>query len=207
MPPLSVLSALAILLLSVAAATAQSRSAGAAVVLIPGAGGAVPSDFLVRNQEAFARAGLTTAIATSAGQAASAALSLAAQGLTVTLVGMSAGTPTVAEALAAGAPASRVVFVAGTLMPGYAQRSVVEALGSPARLPPTLVVHNRNDACRLTPPEAVHDFVRWSGGRARVRWVSSGHGPGAPCGPMSAHGFFGNDGQAVAAITSFARSR
>ena len=186
---------------------AQKRSTGAAVVLVPGAAGAAPNDFLIRNQEGFARAGLTTAVATSAGQAVSVTSSLTAQGLAVTLVGMSAGTPTVAEALAAGAPASRVVFVAGTLMPGSAQRSVVAALGTPERLPPTLVVHNRNDDCRLTPPEAVPEFIRWSGGRARVRWISSGAGPGPPCGAMSAHGFFGNDGPAVAAIASFARGR
>ena len=198
---------LALLLTVVPPAAAQPQRAGAAVVLVPGAGGAVPRDFLVRNQQSFAAAGLATAIATSASEAASSASSFASQGMSVTLVGMSAGTPTVAEAVAAGAPASRVVLVSGTLMPGNAQRSVAQSLGTPARLPATLVVHNRQDACPLTPPEAVQRFLQWSGGRARVRWVASADGPGHPCGPMSAHGFYGNDAQAVGTIISFARGR
>lgn len=186
---------------------AQGRPAGVAVILVPGAGGPVPSDFLMRNQQTLASYGLATAVATSASQAASTASSLKAQGASVVLVGMSAGTPTVAEALALGAPADKVVFAAGTLMPGYAQRSVADSLGSPGRLPPTLVLHHRRDECRLTPPEAVGQFVRWSGGRARVRWIDGGTNAGQPCGPMSAHGFYGRDDQAIAAIASFAGGR
>lgn len=202
------LAALALYLSTPLPTAAQSPNpAGVTVVLVPGAGGATPRDFLIRNQDAFAQYGLDTAVAVSAAEAASVATALHAQGRRVVLVGMSAGTPTVAEALALGAPAHKVVFVSGMLMPGYAQRSVVEALGGTARLPPTLVVHNRNDECRQTPPEAVPAFVRWSGGRARVRWIASAPGPGAPCRPMSAHGFFGNDSQAVAAIAGFARGR
>jgi dienelactone hydrolase len=183
----------------------MAMAAGSSVVLVPGAGGASPNDFLIRNQQAFTNRGLQVVVATSSSAVISAAAQLRAQGRKVTLVGMSAGTPTVAEAIAAGAVADRIVLVSGTLMPGRAQRSVASSLGSPARLPATLVVHNRNDDCPMTPPEAVPEFIRWSAGRARVTWVQSSGGPGAPCGPMSPHGFFGNDGRAVSAIVSFAR--
>lgn len=201
---MKVLLALSTFLLT-AATISSAGAAGSAVVLVPGAGGATPNDFLIRNQEAFVRYGLEVVVATSAGDAASASSRLRARGQKVTLVGMSAGTPTVAEAIASGASPNRVVLVSGTLMPGRANRSVAEALRTPSRLPTTLVVHNRADRCPLTPPEAVPEFIRWSGGRARVSWVSSGGGPGGPCGPLSAHGFYGNDAQAVAAIAAFAK--
>lgn len=190
-------------------ATAQAQGGGGTtLVLVPGAGGAVPSDFLIRNQRNFQAYGLGTVVATSAGQAASAANQIAAQGGRPVLVGMSAGTPKVAQAVAQGARAAGLVLVAGSLVPNPKGVSVIQAFGSPARLPPTLVVHHRQDECRLTPPEAVGSFVGWSGGRARVSWIDGGGGgDGRPCGPMSAHGFVGQDAQAVAAIASFARSQ
>lgn len=198
----------ALLMASVAGeALAQTRS-GTTLVLVPGAGGAVPSDFLMRNQRNFQAYGLSTVVATSASQAAAAANQIAAQGGRPVLVGMSAGTPKVAQAVAQGARAAGLVLVAGSLVPNPKGVSVIQALGSPARLPPTLVVHHRQDECRLTPPEAVGSFVGWSGGRARVSWIDGGGGgDGRPCGPMSAHGFVGQDNQAVAAIASFARSQ
>jgi hypothetical protein len=51
-------------------------------------------------------------------------------------------------------------------------------------------------------------FAAWSGGRASVRWVNV-QGPEVPrvCGPMGAHGFYRQDGGAVAAINGFIRSR
>jgi hypothetical protein len=179
-------------------------SQGAAVVLVPGAGGASPRDFLIRNRPTFSAAGLQVAVALSAGEAASAVSSFKARGLRVTLVGMSAGTPTVAEALAMGAPADRLVLAAGMLMTGRAGRSVASALGSPSRLPPTLIVHHRQDECRLTPPEGAQAFANWSRGRAQVRWIDGPSGPGAPCGPMAAHGFYGLDAQAAGAVAAFA---
>lgn len=190
-------------------AHAQGRcsTAGIGVVLIPGAGGMHPNDFLVRNLDGLARYGLTTGFAETTSQAVSSANAFKAQGLSVVLVGMSAGTPKVAKALLQGAPADRIVLTAGMLMPGSGRESVAEVLGSPSRLPPTLVVHNPQDECRLTPPEAVAAFTRWSGGRARASWVKGGPGPSPPCGPLTHHGFFGNDGQAVAAIARFALGR
>lgn len=204
------LRALSVFLVICSGAFAQApKGGGTTLILVPGAGGASPADFLIRNRGSFAAYGLETVVALSAGEAASAAASARGQGRKAVLVGMSAGTPTVAEALAAGAPAAGAVFVSGPLMPpGIRGRSVAGALGSPARLPATLVVHHRRDACPLTPPQGVAQFVRWSGGKVRASWVDGGGGgDGRNCGPRSAHGYIGQDGPAVAAIASFARSR
>ena len=196
------------ILLAAPAADAQRRSP-VTLVLVPGAGGPVPNDFLIRNIPAFQASGLETVVATSAGEAAAAASGAVAQGRKAVLVGMSAGTPTVAEAIAAGAPASGAIFVSGALMPpGIRGSSVVGALGSPARLPPTLVVHHRRDGCMMTPPEGVPEFSRWAGGRARVAWVDGGPPPESPpCTVMTPHGFLDQDRRPVAAIASFARAR
>jgi dienelactone hydrolase len=182
----------------------NSRQVQTTLVLVPGAGGASPNDFLIRNKGNFEANGFSIVVALTAEDARSAAASAASQGSRVVLVGMSAGTPTVAEALASGAPVTRAVLVSGPLMPpGIRGRSVVGSLGTPAALPPTLVVHHRQDACPLTPPEGVAPFVSWSRGRARAAWVSGN--AGGPCGPISAHGYIGQDGAAIAAISRFAR--
>jgi hypothetical protein len=178
---------------------------GATMILVPGAGGASPRDFLIRNQSGLAAAGATLVVALSSGEIVAAARRAKASGGRVSIVGMSAGAPKVGQALAQGAPADRVVIVSGILMPNGMRPSMAQAMRSPARLPPTLIVHNRMDDCPLTSPQSVPAFVNWAGGRAQVAWIESGGGPGQPCGPLSAHGHFGADGQAVSAITSFAR--
>lgn len=179
-------------------AQAQPAKPRATAILVPGAGGPVPSDFLMRNRAAFEQRGIATIVAQGdiAGIVARAPLP-------VVVVGMSRGT------LAAAAGASRadgLVLVSGPLMPGPAPRSVKAVAGSPAALPPTLIVHNPNDGCASTPASGVAPFQAWSG-RAQVAWVSSGPGQGNPCGPFAAHGFAGNDGAAIGAITGFILSR
>jgi hypothetical protein len=173
------------------------------VILVPGASGATPSDFLIRNEKAFASQGLQTKVATSA----AAANAIKESGGKAVLVGLSAGTPTVAQAIAQGAPVAGAVFVAGTLVPGMAQRSVAATLGDPGKLPPSLVVHHRQDRCPLTPPSGVSAFVKWSGGKAKATWVDGGNAGGNPCGAMSAHGFMGQDQVAVTAIAAFAKAQ
>jgi predicted alpha/beta hydrolase family esterase len=195
--------AITIAALSLSNAFAQS-SKPITVILIPGAGGATPSDFLIRNEKAFASQGLQTKVATSAVAAANA---IRESGGKAVLVGMSAGTPMVAQAIAQGAPVAGAVFVAGTLVPGMAQRSVAATLGDPGKLPPSLVVHHRQDRCPMTPPSGVSTFVKWSGGKAKAAWIDGGNAGGNPCGPMSAHGFIGQDQAAVAAIAAFAKAQ
>ncbi|MGL5114392.1 MAG: hypothetical protein ACRC7G_06855 [Beijerinckiaceae bacterium] len=160
------------------------------------------------SRETFLSAGLTVEMTTSASGAASLVADFKARGMRVTLVGMSMGAGTAAQALRSGARPDGVVFAAGSLMPGGpANNSVSEALGDPSLLPPTLVLHHRQDACRLTPPEAVPEFVRWSRGRAKASWVTGGGGDGFPCRPNTPHTFTGRERAAAGAIIQFARAR
>lgn len=180
----------------------------AALVLVPGAGGASPRDFLVLSTRFFEAAGLTTVMTTSAGEASRLVSDLQSRGFRVTLVGMSLGAVTAAQAVASGSRPDRIVFAAGGLLPpGTPNGSVVGTLGTPSQLPPTLVLHHREDACRMTPPSAVEDFVRWSRGRARVAWITGGGGPGPPCRPDTPHTFTDRENVAAAAIIQFAKSR
>jgi hypothetical protein len=180
------------------ASTAVADNAPVAI-LIPGARGAVPSDFLIRNRARFKDAGIRTVVATSAEKAASAARAEHSKGNTVVLVGMSRGTLHLSQALANGAPASRVVFVSGNFV------GVMKTLGSPGGLPPALVVHHQGDRCRMTPPGAAQRFSRWADGKARLVWIDTKGRPSDPCGPRGAHGFYMNDSAAVSAIIAFIR--
>ena len=175
---------------------------GKTVILMPGAGGATPIDFLVRNQNRIGGAGVSVIVTTSSGEAASLSQAEAAKGRKVILVGMSRGTIDVANAIASGAKADGAILVAG------AYDNVRSALGSPSRLPRTLLVHHRGDECNATPPSAAGSFVAWSGGKASVRWISNQGAPVPnPCGPRGAHGFYMQDDSAVSAINGFIGSR
>lgn len=186
----------------VEADAAADTGAAKLVILMPGAGGAVASDFLVRNKGRIGGSGVSTVVTTSSGQAASLSKAAAAKGRKVILVGMSRGSIDVANALATGAQANGIVLVSG------AYNKVQASLGSSSRLPATLVIHHRNDGCQSTPPSAASSFVAWSGGRASMHWINNQGTPAPnPCGPRGAHGFFMQDGSAVSAINSFIRSR
>ena len=170
----------ALLVFSMSTASAQS-----AAILIPGAGGPAPIDFLMRNMDAFSRAGIEPIVATSPQQAVAFSQKLKAANRRVFLVGMSRGGMMASGAIAAGAKVDGVVFVSTGL------GAVRQRIGSPAQLPSTLVVHHRNDDCHLTSPQEVTGFVQWSGGRARVAWIDTqGREPPNPCGPRGAHGFY-----------------
>jgi dienelactone hydrolase len=191
-------------------AQAQAARQPPALVLIPGAGGASPRDFLVLSQGLFEASGFVTEMTTGASHAAALVAGYKARGQRVTLVGMSLGAATAAQALAAGAQPDRVVFAAGGLLPpGTPNGAVRDLLGDPARLPRTLVLHHREDACHLTPPGAVAEFVRWSGGRARTVWITGGvpAGLSPPCRPGTPHTFAGREQAAASAIMQFARGR
>lgn len=185
---------------------AHAQNRGITLILVPGAGGATPNDFLIRNGGAFAARGFQTTVAMSASDIISSAKSIRSGGRKAVLVSMSKGTLTAAEAISQGASVAGVVFVSGFMMPGTAG-SVPSILGGASKLPITLVVHHRGDRCPLTPPEGATAFVDWSAGKATMHWVEGGESGGAPCRPMSAHGYFGQDIAAVSAITSFASVR
>jgi hypothetical protein len=117
----------------------------------------------------------------------------------VTLAGTSRGTLRIAQALAAGARPDAVVFTAGFM------QQVQGILGSPGALPRTLVVHHREDGCRVTPPGAVEPFAQWGGGKVRIVWMTGGRDEGDPCQAGGHHGFSGLDGRVVGTVASFAK--
>ena len=123
----------------------------------------------------------------------------------VTVVGTSRGTQRAARGIAAGARPDRLVLTAGFLSHASGDGdNVMTILRTPARLPPTLVVHHREDACGKTRPQGVQPFLGWAEGRAKVRWLSGGTPEGDPCQSFGTHGFHGIDAQVVQAVAGFA---
>lgn len=80
------------------------------------------------------------------------------------------------------------------------------SLGAPASLPPTLIIHHRQDSCRVTLPESAVSFQQWAGSRARTVWIDGGSSEGPACQARAYHGFVGRESAVIAAITSFAGS-
>ena len=93
--------------------------------------------------------------------------------------------------------AKKVVLVSGDL------DSVREKVGSPDKLPPTLVIHHRLDRCSNTSPKQVDKFQEWGGSKVTVHWMAGGSNSGDSCGPQSYHGLADLDDEVVNAITSF----
>jgi hypothetical protein len=179
---------------------ARAQHGRTVAILMPGAGGAVPDDFLMRNRGKFSRAGIRTIVTTSPSEAVAISRAEHSKGNRVVIVGMSRGAINTATALASGATVSRAVFVSGNF------RQVAGILKSSTHLPSTLVVQHRHDLCPHTPPKGAIRFIGWAKGKARIHWIdTNGAARGGPCGPFGAHGFFGNDGPAIAAIISFIR--
>ena len=179
-----------------------AAAAADVAVLMPGSAGITPGDFLVRNEARIKAAGIRTVLTTSPSIAAEVVAAEAAARRKVVMVGMSKGAVDVAAALAAGARPAGAVLVSGVLSRAMA------TLGTPDKLPATLVIHHSRDACRFTPPIDASQFVAWSRGKARLQWINTSGEPGPdPCNARGAHGFFRQDGPAVSAIIGFIRSR
>lgn len=186
------------------------RSPRAAVVLVPGGNGylnirpdggfsALGGNQLVRTRRAYAAAGVASLVVDGGVSVASAVTYLRTRfSRPVTVVATSRGSLRVAGALSARP--NGVAITAGFL------DQVRGQVGSPAALPPTLVVHHRRDGCRVTPPSAVEPFKAWGGARVRVVWIDGGSDQGDPCQARGHHGFAGLDGRVVGAVAGFARS-
>jgi hypothetical protein len=110
-----------------------------------------------------------------------------------------------AEGIAKGARPDRLVLTSGFLSgeSGSVRQNVMAILGSPDRLPPTLIVHHRQDSCRFTLPAGVDPFVKWSNGKARVAWIDGGESEGDSCEAFAHHGFNGVEGRMVSAVAGF----
>lgn len=150
---------------------------------------------LIRSRRSFANAGFAT-LALDAGTSPSTAIAAMRKiAKPVIVVGTSRAATRMHRALDADA----LVITSGML--DRFQSNV----GSPDAMPPMLVVHHRNDGCRVTLPGLVEPFKAWGGAKVRVTWLSGGRDEGDPCQARGHHGFTGIEGQMIGAITGFAR--
>lgn len=160
---------------------------------------------LVRTREAYAAQGFAVLVPEGDVDVAAAVAAMKKYGA-VTLVGTSRGTQRAARGIAAGARPNRLVLTSGFLSEASGDGdNVIAILGSPALLPPTLIVHHRQDGCRKTLPAGVEPFLAWAGGRARVKWLDGGTSDGNLCEARAHHGFAGIDSQVVSVVAGFAR--
>ncbi len=183
----------------------------ASIILLPGGDGrlgitadgqitALRGNQLIRTRGAYVRAGFAVLTA-DAGVGVARAIEYMRQRFRrpVIVVATSRGTLKVLDALA-GRP-NGLVLTSGFLA------EVQSRVGNPAALPPTLIVHHRQDGCRLTTPAAVEPFKAWGGPRVTVRWLDGGNGdPSDLCNASGYHGFAGLDGVVVGTVARFARS-
>ena len=159
---------------------------------------------LARTREAYAARGFAVLVPDSGYDLAALVAYMAAIKRPVAVAATSRGTQRAASGIAAGARPDRLILTSGFLSSESGDgESVIDILGSPEVLPPTLVIHHREDGCRKTSPAGVAPFLAWAQGKARVTWLSGGTSDGDPCQAESHHGFAGIDGQVVSAISGF----
>lgn len=187
----------------------------ASVILMPGGDGHIAAgpggqigdlknNQLVRTRAAYKAHGLAVLVVDADVNLAAAVDYMAKIKRPVTVIGTSRGTQRAAEGIARGARPDALVLTSGFLTAeSGAGKNVANILGSPANLPPTLVIHHRKDGCRFTLPAGVEPFVKWSGGKARAVWVDGGVNVGDPCHAKAYHGFNGIDDRVVGLAAGF----
>jgi hypothetical protein len=185
------------------------------VILMPGGDGAIHAgdkgdihgllgNQLVRTRQAYAADGLAVMVADVDTDLPAAVKYMAAIKRPVTVIAMSRGTLRAAHGIARGARPDALVLASGFLSPGSGSgNNVMSILHSPSVLPRTLVIHHTQDGCKLASPAGVDPFIKWSGGRAQVDWVSGGSDDGDPCEAEAHHGLPGLDNQIVGIASSF----
>lgn len=184
-----------------------------AIILMAGGNGEVHMDAagntksnnsLVRTRNAFAQRGFAVLVPEPNVDLASAVQQMRAYGH-VTVAGTSRGTQRAARGIANGAKVDRLVLTSGFLSDASGDSdNVINILGSPSALPPTLIVHHRQDGCKKTQPAGVQPFLDWAHGRARVTWLDGGVSEGDFCAALAHHGFNGIDAAMVSAVAGFA---
>jgi hypothetical protein len=187
----------------------------ASVILMPGGDGAIAAgdhgdihalrlNQLVRTRTAYAAQGLAVLVVDAGTPLDGAVQYMAAIKRPVTVIATSRGTLRAAQGIARGARPDALVLTSGFLSAESGSgQNVMSILGSPASLPPTLVIHHTQDSCRSTLPAGVEPFIKWSAGRARAVWVSGGTSEGDPCEYRAYHGFNGIDDQIVGIAAGF----
>ncbi|MFM9973290.1 MAG: alpha/beta hydrolase [Beijerinckiaceae bacterium] len=179
------------------------------VILMPGGDGSLGitsegaitklnGNQLVRTRSNYAAAGFATLTLDSWGSPSAAVKHMQTIAKPVVVVATSRGATRLHSSLSA-AP-DGIVITSGMLDQFQAN------VGSAASLPRTLVIHHRQDGCRVTLPSLVDPFIAWSAGRARAVWLDGGRDQGDPCQAAGYHGFAGLDGQVVSRVTGFTSS-
>lgn len=165
------------------------------------------NNVVIRNRDAFVKGGYDVLLVELGTNLAAAVDYMAAQKRPVTVIATSKGTQRAAEGLAQRAKPDKLVLSSGFLSEASGPAdNVVSLLKSPTLLPPTLVLHHREDHCRWTNPAGVAPFQSWAGGRAEVAWVSGGKDDDEnPCRFSAHHGFAGQDQAFVSHILDFIR--
>jgi hypothetical protein len=187
----------------------------ASVILMPGGDGRIAAapggtignlnnNQLVRTRSAYLARGLAVLVVDADVNLARAVNYMGKIKRPVTVIGTSRGTLRAAQGIAAGARPDALVLTSGFLTNASgSSQNVANILGSPVRLPRTLVIHHRHDGCKFTQPAGVTPFIKWAGGKARAVWLDGGATKGNPCQAKSHHGFEGLDGQVVALAANF----
>jgi hypothetical protein len=179
----------------------------AVIVLVPGGDGDIglagdgsiarDRNWIVRTRGAYARAGMASLLLDSGASISTAVAEGRKIAPRVIVVAMSRGSTRVPSALSSQPD--------GLVLASSFLEQIQGQLGSPAALPPTLVVHHRGDSCARTDAGQVAPFMGWAGNRARLVWISGGTDQGNPCGNQGHHGFVGREGAVVSAIIGFAQ--
>jgi dienelactone hydrolase len=190
-------------------------------------------NFLVRSRELFARQGLAVLVldlpsdrrdlngsfrdSREHAEDMAAAIRWARQrfGKPVWVVGTSRGTHSAATAglLLQGADGPDGLVLTSTILGRGGARSPVTALPLP-ELPlqelkmPVLVVHHAQDPCGVCDPARLPELMaKLPAGRSELITVSGGESTGAPCEPLSHHGFNGIEERVVGEIAAWIRQR
>jgi hypothetical protein len=182
----------------------------ASVILIPGGDGvlgvrpdgsfsSLRGNQLVRTRKAYLAHGVATLTIDRGVNVAAAVAYMRNVARPVVVVATSRGSLRVPGGL--GGKPDGVVLTAAFL------NEVRSQVGSPGALPPTLIVHHRQDGCHHTPPSAVEPFKAWGGSKVTVAWMDGGTDSGNPCQARAYHGFNGLDGRVVSTVAQFALSR
>ena len=187
----------------------KPASAQVGLILIPGGDGVMnikadgtfssgKNNQLVRTRQAYLAHGIATLTIDVDVDVPSAVNYMRKVAPVVVVAGTSRGSLRVPNSLPAKPNA--IVLTAAML------NDVRSSVGSSSALPPTLLVHHRKDACRVTLPQAVEPFKTWAGNKVQVVWLQGGISAGNDCGAQAYHGFNGLDGQVVSAIAQFVKS-
>lgn len=187
----------------------------ASVILMPGSDGRIGvghdgtihrlrNNQLVRTRHAYAKRGLAVLVIDADVNLALAVKTMRMVKSPVIVIATSRGTLRAARGIAAGARPDALVLAAGFLTNASgSNENVANILGSPAKLPRTLVIHHRHDGCRVTRPAGVAPFIEWARGKARVVWFDGGNTAGNPCKARAHHGFAGLDARVVSVAARF----